>query len=127
MIPFKAQFRVLTVGHNSKSKSELWLYVRPSCNASRQVIRDHKGYRGNYNDRIICVLSMSFKAMHEHFLDQGIKITYSPGPGLAMKDCTLNAFSSQEIELTVNDFEVRRSYPTYSTHGYRRLSFICSI
>lgn len=109
--PFRAQFRVLGVGHNNSLKSELWLYVMPHCNASRQVIRDHKGYRGNYNDRIICVLSMPFKEMYKHFLDQG----------------TWDASSLQVIELTVNDFKVRRSYPTYSIHGYRRLSFICSI
>ena len=127
MTPFTAQFRILAVGHNSKSKSELWLYVAPSCDASRQVIQDHKGYRGNYNDRIICVLSMSFKALHKHFLDQGINITLLSTPNWMTNGGIINAFSAQVIELTVNDFKVRHSYPKYSTHGYRRLSFICSI
>jgi hypothetical protein len=126
MTPFTAQFRILAVGHNSKSKSELWLYVAPSCDASRQVIRDHQGYRGSYNDRIVCVLSMSYKALHKHFLAQGINITLLSGSNWMTNGGIIDAFSSQAIELTVNDFKVRRSYPKYS-HGYRRLTFICSI
>ena len=126
MTPFTAKFRILAVGHNSKSKSELWLYVVPSCDASKQVIRDHKGYRGNYNDQIICVLSMSYKAFHKHFLDKG-DITLLSGSNWMTNGGIMNAFSAQAIRLTVNDFKVRRSYPKYSSHGYRRLTFICSI
>ena len=68
---------------------------------------------------------MSYKAFHKHFLDKG-DITLLSGSNWMTNGGIMNAFSAKAIRLTVNDFKVRRSYPKYS-HGYRRLTFICSI
>ena len=139
MTPFRAQFRILAVGHNSKSKSELWFYVEPRCDASKQIILDHGGYPrqyrttrwelskfpNNYYDQIICVFSMSWKDLRKHFKFLDINITLLSDPDWMTNGGIMNTFSEQTIWLNVNDFKVKYSYPKYSSHGYRRLTFIC--
>lgn len=127
MTPFKGKFRLLAVGNNDKIKSELWLYVEPICNATKQMVQDHKGHLGNHNDRIICALSMSFRAMNKHFSDQGVNITYPSNPNWMRNSGIVKASSEEVIELIINDFKVKYCYPKHSTQGYRRLTFICNI